>query len=59
MEKEQIKEKLEELKETYEKVTARIEQLKQQKYRLEGQYGAYEEMLKEGTDEKLTEELGE
>lgn len=47
MDKDKAKEKIEELKETYKMIEERIQELKEQKFRLEGQFTVYNELANE------------
>lgn len=47
MDKEQVKEKLDNIQEEYEKINERLKELEQHKLRLEGQYSAYSDMINE------------
>jgi phage-related tail protein len=56
--KEEIKEKINEVEQAYKKLDDQITQLKENKLRLEGQYGLLKSMLEED-DEKELEEIGD
>lgn len=58
MDKEEIKEKINEVEQAYKKLDDQITQLKENKLRLEGQYGLLKSML-EKDDEKELEEIGD
>lgn len=64
MEKGKIKEKIDELEETYSKVNEQIEKLNKQKNMIEGKYQAYMEILqeqgnKDKNKEDVSKEIGE
>jgi len=56
--KEEIKEKIDKVEQAYKKLDSQITQLKENKLRLEGQYGLLKSMLEED-DEKELEEIGD
>lgn len=58
MNKEEIKEKIDKVEQAYKKLDSQITQLKENKLRLEGQYGLLKSMLEED-DEKELEEIGD
>lgn len=59
MDKDIIKEKMSEIEEQYKKINNQIEQLSQNKYRLEGQFGLLKDMLEEDVDGEELEEIGD
>lgn len=58
MNKEEIKEKVSEVEQVYKKLDEQITLLKENKLRLEGQYGLLKSMLEEDGKEEL-EEIGD
>lgn len=58
MNKEEIKERVNEVEQAYKKIDNQITQLKENKLRLEGQYGLLKSMLEEDEEEEL-EEIGD